>query len=99
MNIYVKRGGKFKMDQTLIIKNIQTGGHAYNGWHCERGGIECTNRMLVWMMYLNDCEDGGETSFLYQKYNMKPEKGLLLFWLQILHIHTEECLVIKQKKK
>ena len=55
--------------------------------------------MLVWMMYLNECEDGGETSFLFQKYNMKPERGLLLFWLQILHIHTEECLVIKQKKK
>ena len=36
--------------------------------------------MLVWMMYLNECEDCCETGFLYQKYNMKPEKGLLLFW-------------------
>ena len=75
----LKEGGKFKMDPGFNYQ-VYPKGHAYNGWHAERGGIESTRRMLVWMMYLNECEDGGETGFLYQKYNMKPEKGLLLFW-------------------
>ena len=51
------------------------------------------------MMYLNECEDGGETSFLYQKYNMKPERALLLFWLQILHIHTDIVPSYKTEKE
>lgn len=55
-------------------------GKSYNAWHFERAGPCSTTRMLVWMMYLNECKDGGETAFLYQKYKMKPEKGLLLFW-------------------
>ena len=75
----LREGGKFKMDPDFNYQKYPKG-HAYNGWHCERGSICVTNRMLVWMMYLNECEDGGETSFLFQKYNMKPERGLLLFW-------------------
>ena len=80
----LRNGGKFKMGDFNYQKYLQ--GHAYNGWHCERGSIESTNRMLVWMMYLNDCEDGGETSFLFQKYNMKLE-GLLLFCFRFYTYH------------
>jgi len=75
----LKEGGAFKMDPDFNFQKYPKG-HAYNGWHSERGDIISTKRMLVWMIYLNDCEDGGETSFLYQKYNIKPEKGLLVFW-------------------
>ena len=75
----LKESGAFKMDPAFNYQKYPKG-HAYNGWHCERASIQSTKRMLVWMMYLNECEDGGETAFLYQKYNMKPEKGLLLFW-------------------
>lgn len=75
----LKEGGAFKMDPGFNYQ-VYPKGHAYNGWHSERGSIESSRRMLVWMIYLNECEDGGETAFLYQKYKMKPEKGLLLFW-------------------
>jgi len=75
----LKESGAFKMDPGFNYQ-VYPKGHAYTGWHSERANIDSTNRMLVWMMYLNECEDGGETAFLYQKYNMKPEKGLLLFW-------------------
>jgi len=75
----LKNSGAFKMDPNFNFQKYPKG-KSYNGWHCERADYVTTKRMLVWMCYLNDCEDGGETAFLYQRYKMKPEKGLLLFW-------------------
>lgn len=51
-------------------------------WHTERIGADCkqANRHLVFMTYLNDIADGGETEFLYQNIKVKPEKGLTLVW-------------------
>lgn len=51
-------------------------------WHCERNGSDIQNkdRVLVFMTYLNDVTDDGETEFLYQKLKVKPTKGLTLFW-------------------
>lgn len=52
----------------------------YHNWHCERADIDVSKRMLVFMTYLNDITEGGETAFLYQKTKIKPEKGLTLLW-------------------
>ena len=55
---------------------------AYFQWHTERGTDEepfCA-RHLVFMTYLNDIDEGGETEFYHQKIKMKPEKGLTLIW-------------------
>jgi len=49
-------------------------------WHCERGNIKNHNRHLVFMTYLNDVTDGGETEWYYQKIKVKPEKGLTIIW-------------------
>lgn len=46
-------------------------------WHCERSAP--VHRMLVFMTYLNDVEDGG-TEFLYQKIASPAKKGLTLLW-------------------
>lgn len=56
---------------------------AFYGWHCER--TNGTNpiiaaRHIVFMTYLNDVEDSGETEFYYQNLKIKPEKGLTLMW-------------------
>jgi hypothetical protein len=63
-----------------IQKYLPQGG--YHAWHCERTG--CTNiintRHLVFMTYLNDVTDAGETEFFYQKVKIKPKKGLTLIW-------------------
>ena len=48
--------------------------------HCERFGRHTAARHLVFMTYLNDVEDGGETEFIYQKMKVKPKKGLTLIW-------------------
>ena len=38
------------------------------------------NRAAVWMLYLNDDYQGGETEFLYYKKRVQPERGKLLIW-------------------
>ena len=52
----------------------------FYGWHTERNSIENSLRHLVFMTYLNDVTDQGETEFYYQKLKVKPEKGLTLIW-------------------
>ncbi len=55
---------------------------AYHAWHCERDG--CTpiinSRHLVFMTYLNDVTDSGETEFFYQGLKLKPKKGDTVIW-------------------
>jgi prolyl 4-hydroxylase len=57
-----------------------TGG--YKIWHCERSSSNYphSSRHLVYMTYLNDVEEGGETEFFYQNLSIKPKKGLSLIW-------------------
>jgi len=54
----------------------------YFSWHTERGTNEdsFSARHLVFMTYLNDVDDAGETEFLHQGIKVKPEKGLTLIW-------------------
>jgi len=53
---------------------------AYHGWHCEKGNTDTAIRHLVFMTYLNDVKQGGETEWYYQKLKVKPEKGLTVIW-------------------
>jgi hypothetical protein len=50
------------------------------GWHCERASLSYSNRILVWMVYLNTLEDRGETEFLYQHHFEEPKQGKLIIW-------------------
>jgi hypothetical protein len=51
-------------------------------WHTERYNNSYPNasRHLVFITYLNDVDDGGETEFYYQELKVKPRKGLTLIW-------------------
>lgn len=55
-------------------------GEGFSSWHCERAGLKHSNRLLVWMVYLNDVTDRGETEFLYQHYFEEPKQGKLIIW-------------------
>ena len=57
-------------------------GGAYHAWHTERTSSigHNTTRHLVFMTFLNDVTDGGETEFLHQKLKVGAEKGLTVFW-------------------
>jgi len=56
------------------------GGYPY--WHCELypkdASCETLHRHLLWMVYLNDDFDEGETEFLYQGRKLKPKTGTLV---------------------
>ena len=55
---------------------------AFYEFHTERYSADyiISTRHLVFMTYLNDMSDGGETEFFHQKLKVKPEKGLTLIW-------------------
>jgi hypothetical protein len=63
----------FKVQKTKI-------GGGYHIWHYESGTRDCCQRLLTWILYLNDVDDGGETEFLYQHMRVKPEQGTLVIW-------------------
>lgn len=53
-------------------------GEGFGGWHFESSYGD-GERKLVWMIYLNDLEDGG-TEFKYQNHRENAEMGKLLIW-------------------
>ncbi len=67
--------------EAINLQKYDPGG-GYKLWHSERtsGAAPGGLRHLVFMTYLNDIEDSGETEFLYQKLKVKPKKGLTLIW-------------------
>lgn len=63
-------------------------GGGFHEWHCEQGGGNSAARSLVWMIYLNDVQSGGDTEFLYQQMKVQPKKGTLVIWpAGITHPH------------
>jgi hypothetical protein len=63
----------FKIQKTKV-------GGGYHVWHFESITRETSNRLLTWILYLNDVHEGGETEFLYQSMRVKPEQGTLVIW-------------------
>ena len=69
----------------LEVINVQrydppSGG--YHSWHSERvsGKFPVALRHLVFMTYLNDVREGGETEWKFQNIKVKPERGLTVIW-------------------
>ena len=71
----------------LKIQKTPIGG-GYHGWHCESMDAVVSNRLIVWTVYLNDVEEGGETEFLHQSKRIKPVVGTTLIWpAYFTHLH------------
>jgi hypothetical protein len=68
-----------------VQKTLPTGG--YHLWHTETSILE-PFRVMVYTVYLNDVEEGGETEFLIQSLRVKPKKGtVVIFPAGYTHIH------------
>jgi prolyl 4-hydroxylase len=82
--------------------NIQHYKHneGYFVWHTERGNAMLPNssRHLVFMTYLNDVNDEGETEFYHQELKVKPRKGLTLIW-PADWTHTHRGITSKTEEK
>ena len=90
------------LDSWNIIENINIQKYkkneCYFGWHSERTTVPTCKRLLVFMTYLNDVTEGGETEWFYQKIKIKPEKGLTVIWpAEWTHLH-KGCVSKTQEK-
>jgi hypothetical protein len=69
----------FHYTNLKIQKTLPTQG--YHVWHLEHNvGYDNEPRALVFSIYLNDVEDGGETEFLHFSKRVKPKKGRIVIW-------------------
>lgn len=55
-------------------------GQGYHVWHYESDKRESSGRLLTYILYLNNVEEGGETEFLYYPRRIKPTQGTLILW-------------------
>lgn len=60
----------------------------YHAFHAEDSTWNSQMRVLTWMVYLNDVDEGGETEYLYQQLKVKPKRGRVVIWPgSFTHIH------------
>lgn len=87
-----------------IVEDVNIQGYSKGGgyfdWHTERkdSSFPSNNRHLVFMTYLNDVFDEGETEFFYQKVKVQPRKGLTLIW-PADWTHTHRGIASKTQEK
>lgn len=83
-NQYVEKYDMLKRSQQHTPKGMsvqKTMPHqGYHAWHQETADVGSGSRIVSYMLYLNDVEEGGETEFLYQGLKLKPESGKLVFF-------------------
>ena len=66
LECYMKEYPGFGRPMAIDLKIQKTQpGEGYHVWHCEHASSNST-RVLAWMLYLNDIEEGGE---IWQIYN------------------------------
>lgn len=69
-----------------IQKTPISGG--YHIWHCENGNSDVSNRILSFILFLNDVNEGGDLEFLYQSKKIKPAVGkLVIFPCNFVYTH------------
>jgi hypothetical protein len=72
---------KFSVIENINIQHYKPN-EGYFAWHCERGNavMPQASRHLVFMTYLNDVVDAGQTEFYYQNLKVIPQKGKTVIW-------------------
>ena len=70
----------------------------YFVYHCESCNSDTSDRVLAWMIYLNDVTDGGHTEFLNQKKKYQPRAGDVLLW-PAYFTHTHRGIPSKSQIK
>ena len=69
--------GRYDINNDIKIQRTLPG-EGYHVWHCENSNLKDSRRMILVFMYLNDCEEGGETEFLYKHERVKPKTGRMV---------------------
>lgn len=66
--------------EVLNVQKYEKGIGHYNAWHIEAGSFAMSKRMFVFLVYLNDVKEGGETELMYEGQKIQPKKGTLVIW-------------------
>lgn len=88
MNCYGQLANTRIISTDVKFQRTQPGG-GYHMWHYENDGVAMAQRVLTWIIYLNDMPEGeGETEFLYQKRRISPKAGTCVMWpAAFTHVH------------
>ncbi|MDX1569385.1 MAG: 2OG-Fe(II) oxygenase [Xanthomonadales bacterium] len=66
----------------FIVQKYDQGVGGYPHWHSEiyprDASCEHLHRVLLFMYYLNDVAEGGETEFFYQQRSIRPRRGRMV---------------------
>ena len=90
VNHYIKKYGlndvKLFLQQTKFHQVLK--GQGYHQFHFENCYQENSNRVIVFMTYLEIPKEGGETEFLYQNKRIVPKVGTTVIWpAGFTHMH------------
>ena len=78
-SIALSKVDPFELSSFFNLQRYQPG-EGFFDWHCERASLKYSNRVLVWMIYLNTVTDKGETEFYYQQHLEPVVEGKLIIW-------------------
>lgn len=73
----------YEFDQ-INLQHYRAGSGGYHHWHSEHyphptdASQRSLRRVLLWLIYLNDVAEGGQTDFYYQKLSVQPARGRLV---------------------
>ena len=90
-----------KIHGTAMKMQRTSPGGGYHVWHSEQGNGAYAERVLVYMLYLNDLgeADGGETEFLYQRTRIRPQENTMIVWpAAFTHAHRGNTVLGEQSK-
>jgi len=78
---WVNEFASWGISQPFNIQHYKPNEGFYS-WHTERSSArpDIASRHMVFMTYLNDVTDAGETEFYHQNLKIKPKKGLTVIW-------------------
>jgi len=75
------------VSSAALLQITQPRGGGYHMFHAENIDWNVNDRVLAWMIYLNDV-DAGETEFLYQGIRVRPKTGRVVLWpASFTHLH------------
>ncbi len=93
----------YRLDD-INMQHYRKGQGGYHHWHSEHyphpteASQKSLHRVLLWLIYLNDIEEGGETEFFYQQAKIKPTQGsLVLAPCGFTHTHRGHIPVSSDK--
>lgn len=93
----------YRLDE-INLQRYTKGKGGYHHWHSEHfphpsdQQQKSLHRVLLWLIYLNDIEQGGETEFFYQQAKISPSQGsLVLAPCTFTHTHRGSIPISNDK--